>query len=70
MYVQMWYFLECSLADRVPDTQSLIRKATTNSPCDARHHGHECRARGVIKLAHIMEMLARNDKRMAGMELP
>jgi len=70
VYVQVWNFLERCLADRVPETQALIRKSTTDCTSYPRHHGHECGARSVVKLAHVMEMLSRNDKRVAWVELP
>ena len=70
MNVQVRNFLERRLANRVPETQALIGKSTADSASDARHHGHECSADGVIKLAHIMEMLSRNDERVARVKLP
>lgn len=70
MDVQVWNFLERRLANRVPDTQALIWKSATNCASYARYHRHECGTGGVIKLAHIMEMLSRNDKRMARVKLP
>jgi hypothetical protein len=57
--VQVWNFLKCCLANRVPETQALIGKSATNRTRDARHHGHQCGARRIIKFAHIMEMLSR-----------
>ena len=53
MDVQVRNFLERRRANRVPEAQALIWKGTANSTSDARHHGHECGARGVIKLAHV-----------------
>jgi hypothetical protein len=70
VYVQMWNFLKRRLANGVPQTQALIWKSTTDRSSYARHHGHEGGARRVIQLAHIMEMLARNDQRVAWVELP
>jgi hypothetical protein len=70
VYVQVWNFLERGLANRVPETQALIGKGTTHRASDARHHGHECSAGSIVKLSHIMEMLSRNDKRVAWVELP
>ena len=68
--VQVWHLLERGLANRVPETQALIWKSTSHCTSDARNHGHECGARRVIKLAHIVEMPSRNDKRMARVKLP
>ncbi len=70
VYVQVWNFLERGLANGVPETQALIWKSTTYCTSDARHHGHQCGACSVIELAHIVEMLSRNDKRVARVELP
>ena len=70
VYVQVWNFLERCLANRVPETQALIWKRTTNCPGDTRHHGHECGAGSVVKVAHIMEMPSRHDKGVARVELP
>lgn len=66
----MWNFLKRCLANRVPEAQALIWKRTTDRTSHARHHGHECGACSVVKLAHIMEMLPRNDQRVAWVELP
>jgi hypothetical protein len=68
--VQVRNFLERCLANRVPETQALIGKGTTNCTRDARHHGHERGASSVVKLANIMEMLSRNDQRVTRVELP
>ncbi len=70
MYVKVWNFLKRCRANRVPETHALIWEGTTNCACDARYHGHERGACGVIKLAHIVQMPSRNDKRVAWMELP
>ena len=70
VYVQVRDFLECRFANGVPETQALIWKSTTDCTSYARHHCHEGGARRVIQLAHIMEMLPRNDERVAGVELP
>jgi len=70
VYVQVWNFLERGLADRVPETQALIWKSACDCASDARHHGHECGACGVVKLAHIMKMPSRNDERVAWVKLP
>jgi hypothetical protein len=70
VYVQVRNFLECCLANRMPETQALIRKSTTNCTSDARHHGHERGTCSVVKVAHITEMLSRYDKRVAWVELP
>jgi len=70
MDVQVRDFLKCRLANRVPQTHALIGKCTANSACDARHHGHECGARGVIELAHVVQVLPGNDERVARVELP
>ena len=59
VYVQVWNLLERCLTNRMPETQALIWKSTANGTSDVRHHGHECGARSVVKLAHIMEMLSR-----------
>jgi hypothetical protein len=37
---------------------------------DARHHGHERGTCSVVKVAYIMEMPSRYDKRVAWVELP
>jgi len=70
VYVQVWNLLERCLTNRVPETQALIWKSTTHCTGDARHHGHQCGACSVIELAHIMEMLPRNDERVAWVKLP
>jgi len=68
--VQVRNLLERRLANRVPETQALIRKRTAHGTGDPRHHGHERGACTVIELAHIMKMLPRNDKGVAWVELP
>ncbi len=68
--VQMWNFLERRLANGVPETHALIWKSSSNCTSDTRHHGHECGACRIVKLAHILEMLPRDDKRMARVKLP
>ena len=70
VYVQVWNFLESRLSNGVPETQALIWESPADRSSYARHHGHESGARRVIQLAHIMEMLPRNDERVAGVELP
>lgn len=70
VYMQVRNFLERCLANGVPKTQALIWKSACDCPSDARHHGHERGACGVVKLAHIMKMLSRNDERVARVKLP
>ena len=70
VYVQVWNLLECGLTDRVPHTQALIGESTTHRTGDTRYHGHQRGARRVVELTHIVEMLPRNDQRVAGVELP
>jgi|KBSMisStandDraft_5_1062788.scaffolds.fasta_scaffold112759_3 hypothetical protein len=70
MYVEVWNLLERGLANRVPQTQALIRESATDRTSEAGDHGHECGASTVIELAHIVEMLSRNDERVAWVELP
>jgi hypothetical protein len=70
VYVQVWNFLESCLANRVPETQAFIWKCPAHRTSDASYHGHQRGARSLIKLTHIVEMLARNHERVAWMELP
>jgi len=70
MYVQVWHFLEGCLTNRVPQTQALIWKSTTDCASDTGDHGHQCGAGTVIELAHIVEMWSRNDECVAWVELP
>jgi hypothetical protein len=63
-------FCAAVAAPQVGRPTEAVAKPSPQPSSDARHHGHECGARSVIKLAHIMEMLSRNDKRVAWVELP
>lgn len=54
----------------VPQAQSLVGECSANSAGDARDRGHQRRAGGIVESAHVVEMLARDHQRVAGMKLP
>jgi hypothetical protein len=70
MKVQVRHFLKGSFANGVPYTHALAGEGGTNRPCNPREHGHDGSASGRIKFAYVVNVLPRNDKNVARMELP
>ena len=67
--MKMRYLLKCCLADRVPETQALVREDCANRAGDPRHRRHERGSGRPIQLAHISDMPTRNDQGMSRMKL-
>lgn len=68
--MKMRHFLERRFTDGMPEAQSFVRKCRRDGARHAGERGHERSTTGFIKLPHVSEVLARDDQRMAGMELP
>ena len=68
--MKMRNFLECRLADGVPETQSFVRKCRGDGPRHATKCCHEGRAARFVQLPHVMEVLTRDDECVAWMKLP
>lgn len=68
--MKMTHFLERRFTDGMPEAQSFVRKCRRDGARHAGERGHERSPTGFIQLPHVMEMLARDDQRVAGMKLP
>jgi hypothetical protein len=68
--VQVRYFLERCLPDRVPKAETLVRESGTDRSGDAREGIHESGASIEIEVAHVAKMHSRDDERVPSMKLP
>src|SRR3954452_6717140 len=67
--VQMRHLLECCFADGMPETESLVRECCADRAGDPHHGRHERRSGRVIQLAHVLEMVTRNNQGVTSMKL-
>lgn len=70
VHMEMLHLLIRALADRVPQTQALVRKRCGDRPRNAGDGCHQCRSRRVIELPDIPQVLTRNHERVTGVKLP
>ena len=67
--VKVGNLLERCGADGMPQAQALVGKRLRHRPRDAGNRGHQRAACGSVEFPNIAEMLARDNERVAGVEL-
>src|SRR4051794_4933593 len=67
--VQMRHLLECCFADGMLETEFLVRECCADRASDPHHDRHERRSGRVIQLAHVPEMVTRNNQGVTRMKL-
>src|ERR1044071_686026 len=70
MNVKMWHLLEGSLANRMPNTKSLVWKRCCDCAGNSRERNHQRGSSSAVESPDIGDMLARHDQCVTRMKLP